>query len=250
MIPKIIHQIWIQGYNNIPSKLQKYHNYCKNINSDFKYLVWDEEKIKKLLTEKFDKKYLDLYEYYKIPAQKADFARYIILYSYGGIYLDMDTMCKKNLSVFINNKFFFTATKDLLNILYKRYQTGIIGAIPNHPLFQFLFKNMFERISNANNLTYSTGTKLFYDSVHQYINSTNDNDINIIDPKYLHPCGIFDDEMCGYTCDDCYIVHTNYSSWSVFLRFIKYVVKNTVFILIILVLIIFIIIYYSKSKRL
>ena len=246
MIPKIIHQIWLQGYTNMPTKLQIFNGSCKYINDDFKHIFWSDKNIKKLLLKKFGKEYVDLFEYYKIPAQKADFARYAILYIYGGIYLDMDTICKKNLSCFLTNRFFFTSTNDLLN---KRYQTGIIGSIPKHPIFTIMFKNMFSRMIYAENLTYSTGTKLFYDSVHEYLRTTKINDIKIINPKYLHPCGIFDDELCECACDECYIVHTNYSSWSPFIRLLKYLVKNIKLILIFIILIIACIIYNRKSMN-
>src|SRR6187399_325467 len=98
MIPKIIHQIWLQGYDNIPAELKNDHENCKIVNNDFEYIVWDKDKIKKLLDDKFGKDYSDLFDTYKIFAQQADFARYAILYVYGGIYLDMDILCKKNLS--------------------------------------------------------------------------------------------------------------------------------------------------------
>lgn len=251
MIPKIIHQIWLQGYDQMPLNLKTFNTGCQYINDDFTHWFWTEDRIKKLLRKKFDKKYLELFDYYQIPAQKADFARYCILYVYGGIYLDMDTVCKKNLNKFLDCKFFFTSTNDLLNKLYRRYQTGIIGSVPKHGIFTIMFKKMFERVPYAKSLTYSTGTRLFYDSIKEYrsINEyieSNSTDIKIIDPKFLHPCGIFDDELCECACDDCYIVHTNYSSWSPFIKLTKYVVKHLKLILILLVATIVIVICDRK----
>jgi len=248
MIPKIIHQIWLQGYDEMPENLKISHQTCLDVNSDFKHIFWTEEKIKRFLKKKFESKYLDSFNYYEKPAQKADFARYSILYIYGGIYLDMDTTCKKNLSNFLHHTFFFTATNDFLNKLYKRYQTGIIGAVPKHGVFKIVFKNMFERIIYANNLTYSTGTRLFYDSINEYKKIYRNHDIIIIDPKYLHPCGVFDNEYCEYLCNDCYIVHTNYSSWTPISRLVKFVIKNVHIILILVVIIIFLIICNRKFE--
>lgn len=246
-IPKIIHQIWLQGYDQIPTKLKMYHEHCKNINNNFKYIFWDDKKITKLLMENFGKEYVELFNHYQYMAQKADFARYAILYVYGGIYLDMDTMCKKNLFNFLQHKFFFTRTNDLPNIIYPRYQTGIIGSVAKHPIFPIIFQNMFSRKQHAKNVTYSTGTRLFYDSINEYQKNNPNDKITIIDPKYLHPCGIFDDEMCKYTCDECYIAHTNYSSWSPFMRMLKYIKKHKLILAIIILCIIMIIIFKYKS---
>ncbi len=159
----------------------------------------------------------------------------------------MDTSCKKNLEIFLNYRFFITENGDLLHEFYKRYPNGIIGSIPKHPLFLIIFKNMFERTNYSNDITYSTGTKLFYDCVQEYL-QTNKNDITIIEPKYLHPCGIFNASDCKDTCQDCYIVHTNYSSWTPSSKIIKFITKN-LFFLFLLILIIIIIVVFIRSKN-
>jgi len=247
-IPKIIHQIWIQGYNKIPNELKNYHSQCKIINNDFEYIFWDETNIKKLLMENFSKQYLDLYNGYAILAQKADFARYAILYIYGGIYLDMDMVCRKNLSPFLNYQVFFTYS-NAFSFLVKRYINCVIGTVPKHPLFLFIFKNMFARQSKKDDVIYSTGPKLFYASVIEYTKMTGKNDIMIVDRKYLNPCNPYDDDDCPYTCDDCYIAHTSYSSWcSPLHKFInKYVKLKYICILILLIIIFIVLINVSKS---
>ncbi|XWV24975.1 glycosyl transferase [Tupanvirus deep ocean] len=247
MIPKIIHQIWLQGYNNIPSELNEFHDKCKKVNSDFEHMFWDNDRIKKLLEEEFGEKYVAAFDYFKIFAQKADFARYAILYVYGGIYLDMDTMCKKNLNDFLNYRLFTTIAGDSFYELYKRYHNAVIGAVPRHPLFLIMFKNIFDRMEYANNVTYSTGTRLFYDSIQEYL-KTFENDITIIDPKYLHPCGIHSNPECADNCDECYIVHTNHSSWSPTAKAIKYICKN-IFIILIIVILIILLIFYFKNRN-
>jgi mannosyltransferase OCH1-like enzyme len=245
MIPKIIHQIWLQGYDSIPIELRDHHEKCKEVNKDFEHIFWDEEKIKKMLQKNFGEKYVAAYEYYQIFAQKADFARYAILYVHGGIYLDMDTICKKNLDAFINLNFFTTTAGDSFYGLYKRYHNAVIGTIAYHPLFLIMFDNIFSRMQYANNVTYSTGTRLFYDSIKQYL-ETHENDITIIDPKYLHPCGIQSGPDCENNCDDCYIVHTNHSSWSNTAKIIKYLSKNIFLVVLILIIIIVLVLYLKK----
>ena len=245
-IPKIIHQIWIQGYNYIPDKLKNFHLQCKTINNDFEYIVWNETSIIKLLLENFSKEYVDLYKSYTIFAQKADFARYVILYIYGGIYLDMDMVCRKNLSPFLQYNVF--CTTDTFHFVVKRYLNGIVGAIPKHPVFIFVFKNIFARQNEKNKITYSTGTKLFYDSVTEYIEKTGQNDIKVVDKKYLHPCNSYDDDICPYACDGCFVAHTSYSSWSspVFKYFNKYAKLKYIYLLILFIILFIVLINIGK----
>lgn len=247
MIPFIIHQIWIQGYDKIPNNLKLYHDSCRIINNNFKYMFWDDKKITKLLLEHFDKEYYELYNLYTLPAQKADLARYVIIYIYGGIYLDIDIICRKNLMMFLNYDFFFTT--DVFYDLYKRYLTGIIGAKQKHPIFLIIIKNMLIRKKYAYYyVAYSSGTQLFYDSVEEYRKQTNDNNITIVDRKYLHPCSILDNELCAYTCDDCYVAHVNYSSWSPSLRIFKNIMKHIKIIILAILIIIVIMITKFKFK--
>jgi len=265
-IPKIIHQIWIQGYDNIPKHLKEMHENCVKINDDFKFIVWDDDKIKKFLKDNFKPKYLEVYNMMTIPAQKADFARYAILYKYGGIYLDMDMVCRKNLNYFLKHKVFFTTKKDLAYHVYPRYLNGIIGAVPNHKLFKIIFKNIFEREKHYDNVTYSTGTRLLYDSVQNYReymsknnnknknkqnndkNKENNYDIEIVDAKYLHPCTMYQDEKtCPYKCTDCYIAHTNNSSWSTGLKIFMFIKRNLLALFVILAFIIILIFHLIRT---
>lgn len=248
MIPKIIHQIWIQGYDKIPDELRDYHVNCLNVNNNFKNIFWDETKIIDLLEKHFGKKYIDLYNYYTVFSQKADLAKYAILYVHGGIYLDMDMVCRKNLMPFLKYKLFFTT--DIFYNLYRRYLTGIIGAVPKHHVFLIALETMLARKPYSYNIQYSAATQLFYDTVEEYRKKTGDNDIFIVDRKYLHPCSILDDELCAYTCNNCYVAHTNYSSWSPSLKLLKFISRNIKLILLIIIIIIIILLIKCKFIRL
>ena len=245
MIPKILHQIWIQGLDNAPSKLQSYSKKCADVNSDFKHIVWNDISIRELLG-KFGKAYLDQYNNYTVPAQKADFARYAILYTYGGIYLDMDMICRRNLAPLLEHNFF--CTTDAFFFLSKRYLNGIIGSIPGHKLFTYIFANIYDRIDYSRDVTYSTGTGLLYDSVRQYKRETGIDDIEIIDGKYLHPCQTYDNDSCPYECDSCYVAHTNYGSWNT--NLMNYFMRNLKNILFIIVsLIVILIIWFFVMRK-
>ena len=87
-IPKIIHQIWLQGKDQIPPKMEERRQTVLKINPEWEYILWDERSILELLYS--NKDWLKTYYKFDYLHQKVDYAKYIILYMYGGIYIDMD----------------------------------------------------------------------------------------------------------------------------------------------------------------
>lgn len=125
-IPKIIHQIWI-GPHPMPTNFM---NSWKNKNPDYEYICWTEEKIKELNFTFRCQKIIDIVELYH---GKADIMRLEILYKYGGIYLDADSICIEPLNdTFLKNKAF--ATYENENKRGDLVANGNIGFIPNYPL--------------------------------------------------------------------------------------------------------------------
>lgn len=98
MVSRIIHQ-------TAPSDKKRWHpiwSECQNSwkknfpNPEYIYMFWDDDDLYKLIKEDFPD-YLQVYkDFGRDVILKVDFARYAILYKYGGIYADMDFMCKKN----------------------------------------------------------------------------------------------------------------------------------------------------------
>ncbi len=94
MIPKVIHQIFIpfkgKSISEIPTYAEcqkKTRAFC--VKHGYTYKLYDEFEIKWLLCCKY-KEYRELYKSFTDPIMKVDFARYLILHHYGGIYLDLD----------------------------------------------------------------------------------------------------------------------------------------------------------------
>jgi hypothetical protein len=97
MIPKIIHNIWIQGYEKLPNENKVTYANIKKLNPEWDFMIWDDEMIKKML-----KKYPSIYNIYIKTSNyteidnntiKSDVARYIIMKEYGGLYFDIDFNC-------------------------------------------------------------------------------------------------------------------------------------------------------------
>lgn len=167
-IPKIIHQVWIQGQDQLPVLYHTWQKSFKKINPSYDYKLWDDISIKNLLKKHFPD-LLQIYNNLPYVVQKADLARYAILYIYGGVYCDMDSECLKPFDKLINDKFF----------CYKRDHIAtmnhVIGAIPNHPIMKICLDLIQERhtIPKIPHLyiCYVTGTMMFNSAIDKYLKS-------------------------------------------------------------------------------
>ena len=136
IIPKIIHQIWI-GPNKEPTKwtntlkidyLAEYPHY--------KYKLWNETNIDELFVDFPNIKII--YDLEQTWNGKSDLLRYLILYHYGGIYIDADSVWlnNKNFDELIDNSCGFFAAKEDSHELVG----GVIGTYKNNEVFLKILK--------------------------------------------------------------------------------------------------------------
>ena len=105
----IIHQIWFQkpGSNLQPGEFanedykkyqQTYIDFCDR--KGWEYRLWDEESVDKLVKRHF-RDYYERYNSIDSIVKKVDCARLMILYTFGGVYVDMDSYLKRDLDKFL-----------------------------------------------------------------------------------------------------------------------------------------------------
>lgn len=124
MIPKIIHQIWVGG--PLPDKYEKFISTWKEKHPNWQYKLWLDKDIDELRL--INRK---IYDESTNFAQKADIARYEILYRFGGIYVDLDFECLKPFDL-LNNILDFYAGIEFCHKL--RINNAIIAAAKKHPI--------------------------------------------------------------------------------------------------------------------
>ena len=96
-IPKIIHKIYIQHDGLIPADLneniKKAHQSWIDKNPEYNIKYWSLNDCKNFLKENYPPVYLETLNSLKPYAYKCDFARYCIVYKYGGWYSDWKEIC-------------------------------------------------------------------------------------------------------------------------------------------------------------
>ncbi len=89
LAPPIIHQIWMQGWEKRPQKFNANIERLRDMNPEFQIMTWDEEEIAKEC-ESLSPAFLEKYRSFPHMISRVDYGRYILLYKYGGISLDLD----------------------------------------------------------------------------------------------------------------------------------------------------------------
>lgn len=146
MIPKIIHIIWWQGIDKIPNKFQLNINSWKKNNKDYKIIIWDANTIKKFVKESYKEEWNNV-KTYKYMIQKIDYCKYLILYYYGGIYIDIDIYCNDNLDKYLEQDKINVAYMPLIKF-YKLINNGFIAVNKKNKIILKVIKKCKQELNN------------------------------------------------------------------------------------------------------
>jgi len=117
------------------------------INSDFEYLFFDDKAVEGFIRREFPE-YREVFESFRVPIQKYDFFRYLVIYHYGGFYFDLDVLLGSNLSPLLESGCVFPFEGlTYSNLLRQSYgldwEIGnyAFGASPRHPFLEAVIAN-------------------------------------------------------------------------------------------------------------
>ncbi|KAJ5109805.1 Mannosyl phosphorylinositol ceramide synthase SUR1 [Penicillium argentinense] len=126
IIPKIIHQTYKN--ETIPEVWRDAQQSCIDLHPDYEYILWTNEKSREFIAAEYPW-FLDTFDGYKYPIQRADSIRYFVLAHYGGTYIDLDDGCNRRLDPLLAYPAWVRRT----------VPTGIsndaMGSVPQHPFF-------------------------------------------------------------------------------------------------------------------
>ncbi len=135
MIEKNIHQIWV-GENKLEEKFVKCTNEIKSMHKDWNYYLWNEENI---LSLGMRKEYLDKL---RCPAERADIIRLIVLYKFGGFYLDIDFKLIRPLDDLLKHKENFI----IAELKKNRVNNAFLASKKSNPYVLKMIKDLKPRI--------------------------------------------------------------------------------------------------------
>ncbi|KAH7929413.1 glycosyltransferase family 32 protein [Leucogyrophana mollusca] len=132
-VPRIIHQTWKS--ETLPQRWKGLSQACRNMMSDYEYMLWTDASSREFIAERYPW-FLDTFDDYEFPIQRADAIRYFVLHHFGGIYLDLDVGCLRPLDPLLIYPV----------ILPKTIPVGVSNdlmfAEPNHPFLAQTIHNL------------------------------------------------------------------------------------------------------------
>ncbi|MFA0812840.1 glycosyltransferase family 32 protein [Microbulbifer epialgicus] len=197
-IPKLIHVTWKS--KNLPDNFSRVLSYWKSLNPNYKIVLWTDEDNRNLIREKFPF-FLEVYDSYTNHIQRVDAVRYCILYTYGGIYVDLDFLPIRPLGTFFEGKKcvlskeppFAAERRNMRKII----SNAMMASIPRLNFFKCIIDEMasnyklFDHLDEESRVLETTGPFMLtkaYDIYHP------DRDIHLIEYNNFFPFDVFEIE--------------------------------------------------------
>lgn len=167
VLPRKLHQVWLQGYDNIHNSAKQVIDENLKMNSNWEYKFYDAKAIDKYIKENESDYVYQAYKKInpKYSAVITDLFRYIIMYHEGGVY--MDIKCKTNVPLdnWVHKNKLQVSLFGFENILLKKYFNcevlkdivprefimGILVYSPKHIIMRILIDEICEKIHNYKN---------------------------------------------------------------------------------------------------
>ena len=131
-IPKTIHQIWLGS--PFPKKYLAWQKSWQKYHPDWEYKLWTDKDVEEFGL--INKKWFDQARNY---GQKADIARYEILYRLGGVYVDTDFECLQPFDILHHTCDFYVGIAQETG--FKLFN-GLIGSVPGNPILKECIETM------------------------------------------------------------------------------------------------------------
>ncbi|CAA7259861.1 unnamed protein product [Cyclocybe aegerita] len=89
-VQRIIHQTWKS--ETLPPRWRGISQACRDMMPDYEYKLWTDASSREFIAEYYPD-FLDTFDNYRYPIQRADAIRYFVLHHFGGVYIDLDIGC-------------------------------------------------------------------------------------------------------------------------------------------------------------
>lgn len=239
MIPKIIHQTW--KTSEIPEKWKYSVNSCKKKYKDYQYILWTDEMMENFVKKEYPDFY-DVYISYKENIQRCDTFRYLVLYKYGGVYIDMDIICKKNFDTLLRYDLVLAKSPNLINSFFMTSKNNpfIKFCIDNLPIY----KDSLKYFGNHMHIMNSTGPWFLNNMVNKYGIKNIKNLYILSNQEFAGDCNTCNEEVCK---GGIYFNHVAGKSWHSFdSTFYNKILCNWKIILLIILFAIFAVLIYKN----
>lgn len=149
MIPKKIYQSY--KTKDLPPKMKDNVQKLKDMNPEYEYELWDDNDCRKFLLDFFGENYANAFDVLAPGAAKCDFWRYAMLYTKGGVYMDIDLVPLVPLREIIDDSDEFVSVVDRQFGNQPLIYQAFIASVPKHPINLTSLQLSFANIVNRKN---------------------------------------------------------------------------------------------------
>ena len=222
-ITKIIHQTWKD--NRIPEEFQAFSCSWRNHHPGWEYRLWTNADNLDFIRREYHW-FLPFFDNYQLDIQRADAVRYFILYTYGGVYVDLDFECFKPIEPLLDDHECVLALEPERHCqkhgVEQIISNAFMASVPRHPLFYAVAKDMAFHVPSAthlNDLVLETTGPIMLSRV--YSGFPDRETVSLLPPKFLFPFDyeearrfiVSHDSQLRLKLRDSYGVHYHWGSW-------------------------------------
>jgi mannosyltransferase OCH1-like enzyme len=161
----------------------------------WKIMLWNDNNLPTMINQ-------HLFEKSKYYAQKADILRYEILWNYGGVYLDVDFECIRNIESLLKGVERFAAFQR-----EKEINNAIIGSIPKDNWMLSIIEKL-PYFFKKDKFGAETGPKLITDR------TIDRRDVTVFQKELFYPYLWYEPEKANGPFPNSYGIHHWLKSWS------------------------------------
>jgi len=165
MIEKNIFQSWYT--KELHPRIKEKIDLFQRLNPEYTYTLFTDIDMDNFVNEHFKGEIANCYNRLNIIVAKVDFWRYLVLYKYGGIYLDMDSMIEKPLNELIKEEDEAIITAEGNPNLY--VQWALVFS-KEHPILKKTIEFVVDNIKNnkfPNDILKMTGPNVYSRAINQ-----------------------------------------------------------------------------------
>ena len=189
MIPKIIHQIYVKQKPD--STFPESYSFCQKSvlkhHPDFQYKLYNQNDMQEIVS-KYLPQYLEHFNKLPRVIMKIDMFRIMLLYLYGGIYLDMDYYFFKPFDL-LHHEIVIPCNKENENEQPVSIGNAIMASTPNQPFWKKILDTLYthnrtERYQSEWDVIRDTGPQFLSKMWKEYENKSI---IHVPPRKLFHP---------------------------------------------------------------
>jgi mannosyltransferase OCH1-like enzyme len=142
MIPKIIWQTYESEYKDLPELAKDFSKTWIEKNPDWEYRYVSGKEREEFVLKNFGEEWHKIYMSYTTGVLRADLWRYMCLYINGGVYADLDILCKKSIESWLDTTLNFVVSEEEPGTGYTQM---LFASCPNNIFLQNILKDIKEQ---------------------------------------------------------------------------------------------------------